>query len=233
MDMIASRREGPAGFTCGIHHSNHRGCSRPGHEASRRYPGDREVAPHSTHCQCHGPRHPQSPLVSTREIAEEGGQGKGKAVEASRNNAVAGPLGTTAMEVNRSGVHIGEPSQTSDSPPAPEGPIGESSRAIDDGDQSWRGRSRSRGHKPGKRGQSVATINSDGDGEQASSHPQPKRARPNVQDMLIPDPGYKWVEYENRCGKCVQRGQQCVAYPGKACWQCCCSKVACSFMNDV
>ena len=160
-------------------------------------------------------------------------KGKGKAVEASRNNAVVGPSGTMAMEVDRSGIHIGEPSQTSDSPPAPEGPIGESSCAIDDGDLSWRGRSCSRGRKPRKHGQSVATINSDGDGEQASSHPQLKRARPNIRDMLIPDPGYEWVEYENRCRKCIQRGQQCVAYPGKACWQCCCGKVACSFMNDV
>ena len=100
-------------------------------------------------------------------------KGKGKAIELP-HNTVVGPSRTTVMEVDKSGGHVGEPSQTSYSPPVPDGAIGESSRTIADSDESQRGCSRSRGRKPRKCGQSVATMNSDGDGEQASPHPQPK-----------------------------------------------------------
>ena len=175
--------------------------------------------------------HPWFQLVKSEKKVDKG---KGKAVEVSRENTVAGSSGTMVMEVDKPGTHIGEPVQPLDSPALPEGPKGESSCAIT-GDESHGGHSRSRGQgrKPRKRMQSVTTINTDSDNEQAPSHPHPKRSRPNVRDMLIPDPGYKWVEYEDRCEKCEQRGRQCAAYAGKACWQCCCSKVACNFLNEV
>ncbi|KIM65651.1 hypothetical protein SCLCIDRAFT_22548 [Scleroderma citrinum Foug A] len=33
------------------------------------------------------------------------------------------------------------------------------------------------------------------------------RSRPNIRDMLIPDPGYEWVEYEDCCEKASSRSQ--------------------------
>jgi len=108
--------------------------------------------------------------------------------------------------------------------------VPEGSRAIED-DEVPRGHSRSR--KPRKRAQSVATINSDGDDEEASSQPRPKRPRPNVRDMQTPDSGYEWVDDKDRCIKYIQQDQRCAANPGRACWQCCCSKIACSMMTAV
>jgi len=48
-----------------------------------------------------------------------------------------------------------------------------------------------------------------------------------------PDPGYKWVDDKDWCIKCVQQDWWCAVNPGHACWQCCCSKIACSMMTAV
>ena len=155
-------------------------------------------------------------------------KGKGKAVELPRN-AVVGPSGTMGKEVKSDGGEVGEPRQTAISAVVPEDWNGESSRVGNNNNEFCRGRSQSRGCKTRKRAQSVATINSNEDSARVSSNPPPKRPRLNVHDMVTPDPGYEWVETENHCTKCVECGRQCAAYPGKACWQCCCGKVACSF----
>jgi len=120
---------------------------------------------------------------------------------------------------------VGEPSETEDSQAVPEG-----SHAIEDNEVP-RGHSCSR--KPRKHAQSITTINSDGDDEEASLQPWPKRPRPNVCDMQTSDAGYEWVDDKDHCIKCVQRDRQCAANPGHACWQCCCSKIACSVMMAV
>jgi len=140
-------------------------------------------------------------------------KGKRRAIELLGNNAVAGPLGVKETEVQGSRGQVGEPSGTEDSQAVP------------------RGRSRSR--KLRKRAQSVTTINSNGDDEEASLQPRPKRPRPNVCDMQTPDAGYEWVDDKDCCIKCIQRDRQCAANPGHACWQCCCSKIACSMMTAV
>jgi len=152
-------------------------------------------------------------------------KGKRRAVEPLGNNAVAGPSGVKETEVQGSRGQVGEPSETEDSQAVPEG-----SRAIKDNEVP---RGHSRSCKLRKHAQSVATINSNSDDEEASSQPWPKQPRPNVRDMQTPDAGYEWVDDKDRCIKCIQRDRQCAVNPGHACWQCCCSNIACSMMMAV
>jgi len=152
-------------------------------------------------------------------------KGKRRAVEPSGNNAVAGPSGVKETEVQGSRGQVGEPSETEDSQAVPEG-----SRAIEDNEVP---RGCSCSHKLRKHAQSITMINSDGDDEEASLQPWPKRPRPNIRDMQTPDAGYEWVDDKDHCIKCIQRDRQCAANPGHACWQCCCSKIACSMMTAV
>ena len=152
-------------------------------------------------------------------------KGKRRAVELAGDNAVAGPSGVKEMEGQSRRGQVGEPRETEDSQAVPA-----ESRPIKD-DEVPRGRSRSR--KPRKCAQLVATINSDSDDEPGSLEPRPKRPRPNVCDMQKPEQGYEWVDDKDRCIKCIQRDRRCVANPGHACWQCCCSKVGCSMMTAV
>jgi len=152
-------------------------------------------------------------------------KGKRRVVELAGNNAAAGPSGVKEMEGQSSRGQVGEPIQTEDSQAVPA-----ESRPIEDSEVP---RGRSRSCKPRKRAQSVATINSEGDDEPGASEPRPKKPRPNVRDMQKPEQGYEWVDDKDRCIKCTQWDQRCVANPGRACWQCCCSKIACSMMTAV
>jgi len=165
------------------------------------------------------------PWFQLGKLQKKVDKGKRRAVEQSGNNAVAGPSGVKETEVQGSHGQVGEPSETEDSQAVPEG-----SHDIKD-DEVPRGHSHS--CKPRKHAQSIAMINSDSDDEEASSQPQPKQPRPNVHDMQTPDTGYEWVDDKDCCIKCVQRDQWCAVNPGCACWQCCCSKIACSMMTAV
>jgi len=152
-------------------------------------------------------------------------KGKRRVVEPAGNNAVAGPSGVKEMEGQSSRGQVGEPVETEDSQAVPA-----ESHPIEDNEVP---RGHSCSHKPRKRAQSVATINSEGDDEPGSSEPWPKKPRPNICDMQKPEQGYEWVDDKDRCIKCAQRDQWCAANPGRACWQCCCSKIACSMMTAV
>ena len=98
----------------------------------------------------------------------------GKAVKLPRNNAVTGPSRTMEKEVKSDGSEAREPRQTSISAVVPEDVKGESSRVVNNDDEVRRGHSCSRGCKPRKWAQSIATINSDDDSVQVSSQLQPK-----------------------------------------------------------
>ena len=135
-------------------------------------------------------------------------KGKGKAVELP-HNTVAGPSGMMEKEVKGDGSEVGEPWQTAISTIVPEDQKGESNCIGNDDNKLHRGRSQSQGCKTRKWAQSVTTINSNEDSAEVSSNPPPKQPRPNVRDMVTPDPGYEWVETENRCTKCVEQGRQC------------------------
>jgi len=106
------------------------------------------------------------PWFQLGKLQKKVDKGKRRVVEPSGNNAVAGPSGVKKTKVQGSHGQVGEPSKTKDSQAVPEG-----SHAIEDNEVP-RGCSRSR--KPRKHAQSVATINSDGDDEEASSQPRPK-----------------------------------------------------------
>ncbi|KIM64585.1 hypothetical protein SCLCIDRAFT_23321 [Scleroderma citrinum Foug A] len=124
--------------------------------------------PHIVNATDHDIRnHPWFQLMKSEKKVDKG---KGKAVEVSRENTVAGSSGTMAMEhyqrVPKERVVVPSPGMS---------------------------------HV-----EAAVTVKV----EVASPE---NRSRPNVQDMLIPDPGYEWVEYEDRCE----------------------NKVACSFLNEV
>jgi len=152
-------------------------------------------------------------------------KGKRRAVELAGNNAVAGPLGVKEMEGKSSCGQVGEPMEIEDSQAVPA-----ESRPIEDNEVP---RGCSRSCKPRKRAQLVMTINSEGDDEPGSLEPRPKKPRPNIHNMQKPEQGYEWVDDKDCCIKCAQQDQRCAANPGHACWQCCCSKIACSMMTAV
>lgn len=64
------------------------------------------------------------------KLAKKVDKGKGKAVDLSSNNAVAGPSGTRATEVKGDGSEVGEPRQTAMSAVVPEDQTGESSQVV-------------------------------------------------------------------------------------------------------
>ena len=65
------------------------------------------------------------------------------------------------------------------------------------------------------------------------AEPAPKRAKLTIRDIDTPGPGYMWVSEEESCLRCKKRKFRCAINPGRACWQCACTKYACSVMTTV
>ena len=87
------------------------------------------------------------------------------------------------------------------------------------------GRGRSRTRRPKKLAKLAATVASD---DENDTEPVAKRSRLSVRDIDTPGTGYAWVSDDERCQRCEKRNLRCAIYPGRACWQCACTKLACS-----
>ena len=94
------------------------------------------------------------------------------------------------------------------------------------------GRGRSRTRRPKKRAKLAATVTTDDEND--STEPMAKRSRPTVRDIDTPvTAGYASVSDDERCRRCKKRNLHCAINPGRACWQCACTKYACSAMVTV
>ena len=87
------------------------------------------------------------------------------------------------------------------------------------------GHDRSRTRRPKKRVKLAATVTTD---DENDTEPVATRIRLSVRDIDTPGTGYAWASDDERCQRCKKRNLRCAIYPGRACWQCACTKLACS-----
>ena len=151
---------------------------------------------------------------------------KGRAVD--NNQSMKRLRSPSDMEVDKDGMaKAGEHATGTRPGPSVQPDVANSSGVAGPGSSSPphnRGRGRTR--RPTKRAKLAATVTTDDEND--PTEPVTKRSRPTVRDIDTPLTGYAWVADDERCRRCKKRNLRCAINPGRACWQCACTKYACS-----